>query len=41
MRVVMGIRGDCSAVPGGDVVQMEKTGAELERMGCRMDYRAG
>jgi glycosyltransferase involved in cell wall biosynthesis len=41
MRVVMGIRGDCGAVPGGDVVQMEKTGAELERMGCRMDYRAG
>jgi glycosyltransferase involved in cell wall biosynthesis len=37
----MGMRKDGSSVPGGDVVQMEKTGAELERLGCKVDYRFG
>lgn len=37
----MGMRRDCATVPGGDVVQMQKTGAELERLGCKIDYRVG
>lgn len=34
MKVIMGIRGDATTVPGGDVVQMEKTAVELRRLGC-------
>ena len=41
MKIVMGIRSDYSAVPGGDVVQMEKTRVELGKLGCDVIVRAG
>jgi len=37
----MGIRPDANSVSGGDVVQMYKTGGELEKLGCKVTYRLG